>query len=196
MKKQRFYSAEQGAAGGGTGGGTSAGTATTAGGATTAATAVAPAAAAAGGTDARVQEYLDKRLAELEKKQGEKLAELTGKLTAAEQRQQEREQADATAAAAKGAGAKDAEYFGFLAGKERAAKGAQFDLGSFVTELKAKRPELFEQPKQATTGAGTPALPSSETDALKAQLTEAEKKGDVMTALRIRTRLQQAGVKA
>ncbi|MBI1234894.1 MAG: hypothetical protein GC208_10375 [Alphaproteobacteria bacterium] len=96
------------------------------------------------------------------------------------------------ARAANDLGANDPEYFGFLAEKERTAKGKDFDLAAFGKELKTKRPDLFKVAPGATTTAGHDNSPEKITT-LQTQFEDARKKGDVATMLNLKSELTRLG---
>ena len=91
-------------------------------------------------------------------------------------------------------GAKDPDYFEFLAGKARGEQGDKFDLAKWAGELKTAKPELFAgvaapatQPANTTTAAGSAA--SAERTSIEQQIEEAKKKGDVIAVLSLTSKL-------
>jgi hypothetical protein len=125
----------------------------------------------------------------------EKIAGQDAKIAQLEVAAQERERRAAIAAAAKEHGAKDSEYFSYLADKAARTAGTAFDPLSFGKSLKETRPDLFEPARTATTTSAPPPADATKVAALREELKAAQAARDPFKVLHLQTELQKLGAK-
>ncbi|MCC6546180.1 hypothetical protein IT570_03340 [Candidatus Sumerlaeota bacterium] len=93
------------------------------------------------------------------------------------------------------AGAKDPDYFNYLAGRAKQEQGVAFNLTQFTAQLKTERAELFggtptPAPTPANTTAGNPPAQNATKKAqLQQQLEDAKKARDIGKVLKLETEL-------